>query len=69
MMLRKNQKYKGQLSASHYSGCTSSRLKMAIDRMAGLLTDTFTEQPEYVWRGMNRETNSQLDKLYKDSQK
>ena len=68
-MLRKNQKYKGQLSASHYSGCTSSRLKMAIDRMAGLLPDTFTEQPEYVWRGMDRETNSQLDKLYKDSQK
>jgi len=42
---------------------------MAIDRMAGLLTDTFTKQPEYVWRGMNRETNSQLDKLYEDSQK
>jgi hypothetical protein len=37
--------------------------------MAGLLPDTFTKQPEYVWRGMNRETNSQLDKLYEDSQK
>lgn len=68
-MLRKTHKYKGQLSASHYGGCTSSRLKMAIDRMSGLLPETFTEQPKYEWPGMNRETNSRLDKIYEDSQK
>ena len=53
-MLRKNHKYKGQLSASHYGGCTSSKLKMAIDRMAGLLPDTLLSNLStsgVVWTG------------------
>ena len=58
-------KYKRQLSANYYNGC-SDRLARAIDIMAGLAPDTLQEIPKYEWRGMNREINSRLDDDYNE---